>query len=366
MKNFQKIKSLDNEEKYERKLINKYGKDNISTIEPEDTLVVTEKIDGSNAQVRNHQGKLYVYSHKKQLDEDHTLNGFYDFVMERKEQLLKLIPEGYSFFGEWLTPHHIKYPANAYKKWYLFDIFKFDTDDEMVDTGRYLGIDHVHLHFYQLNQNAGITTGFKSSIHWAGGDGIVLEQPLVPDVYTVPIYYNLENTVVSSIEDLDKVRERLSNQSILKAKNNQEEGIVVTDTSKLVPLDEDTKGPIRVKCVNEAFKEIIHSKKPLGSGAKAALNWANKYVTEPRVRKQIYELQDNDIISKELSFDMMRDGTTSNIAKLVLGDAMEESEEIPEALTVASTSYDKNTKQVLKFTHKLVNKVIALTIKGMI
>jgi len=356
MKTFQKIKTVENEERYEQKLANKYGKDNISTIQKNDGLVVTEKIDGSNAQVRNHQGKLYVYSHHKQLDESNTLNGFYNFVMEHEKALLQLIPAGYSFFGEWLTPHHVKYPEKAYNKWYLFDMFKFGNDDTFTDTGEYLGINKLISAYVDTNvYNLG--SSFEG----------YLNEFSVPGVYTVPIYSNLESTYKApeSIADLDTLRQALSSHSLLGAEGGKEEGIVVTDTSKIVSIDEQTKGPLRIKCVNEAFKEVQHAKKPLGAGEKAALEWANKYITEPRVRKQIYELQDNGVISKELSFDMFQDGTTSNIAKLVFGDAMEESEETPEALTIASPSYEKNNKRVLKFACKLVNKVIALSIKGM-
>lgn len=384
MKNFQKIKSIDNEINFERKILTSKGKSSLKTIEQGDGLVVTEKIDGSNAQVRNHNGKLYVYSHKTVLNENRTLNGFYNFVMERKEQLLKLIPEGYSFFGEWLTPHRIKYPRKAYNRWYLFDIFKFDPikekveSDSLTNEGRYLGINQVQALFYYLNTKYlspsdpfGSWVVSNSFGEYEDG-GIVIRQPLVPDVYAVPIYHNLKGYykqygAPTSLRDLDILREYLSNESVIPANEDKEEGIVVTDTSKIVPIDDQSTGYLRVKCVNEAFKEMRHNKLPLGVGEKAALEWANKYITEPRVQKQILELQDSDKLPKELSFDWFKNGLVNKISKVVLKDALEEStNDIPDALTTISPSYDKNIERVTHFSNKITNKVIALTIKGMI
>lgn len=389
MKHFQKIRTLDGESKIENRVLTKYGKSTVRTIEEGDGLVVTEKIDGSNAQVRNHHGELTIYSHKRKVDEKHTLNGFYEFVMERKEQLLKLIPDGCSFFGEWLTPHRIKYPTEAYRKWYLFDIFRFDREkeaednDTLTDKGRYLGIQAVHDLFYYLNTfdtDADAETNankFTKSLSWYTGKdledaGIVLSQPIVPDVCMVPVYYKLEryyadNGVPKSLEDLDTLREHLSKQSILGADNGQEEGIVVTDIVKSVPIDETCTGPLRVKCVNEAFKEARNAKNPLGAGQKAALEWASKYITEPRIKKHILEMQDEDQLPKELSFDLMRDGSTKKISDVIYKDALAESvDDLPMALTEASSSYKKNLKIAHKFCNKMVNKIVALTIKGMI
>lgn len=350
MKVFQKIKSLDNEEKFERKLANKIGKDNLVTFEDDDSITVTEKIDGSNAQVKHVDNDLLVYSHKKQLDENNTLNGFYNFVMDNKDKLLDLIPNNCSFFGEWLTPHHLVYPQDAYNKWYLFDAFRFDSDTS--DKGIYLGINYISSKmnsFIARNSSEKKYSGFTGTF-----DGL-------KDVLTVPIYsYNFH---ASSLDQIDDIRQALSNHSLLGAKDNEEEGIVVTNNDKIVDIDEFTKGPIRVKAVNAAFKEVRHSKKPLEAGEKSALNWANKYITEPRVRKHILELMDENVIKGDLSFDMLRDGTASNIASIVYADALSESQETPLALTPASSSYTKNVKRVRKMANKLVNKVIAVAVK---
>lgn len=349
MKVFQKIKSLDNEEKFERKLANKIGKDNLVTFEDDDSITVTEKIDGSNAQVKHVDNDLLVYSHKKQLDENNTLNGFYNFVMDNKEQLLKLIPDNFSFFGEWLTPHHLIYPQNAYNKWYLFDAFSFDNSTS--NKGTYFGINYIKW----------ISELTDLNLYEDSFNGVIGNFSGLPEVFTVPIYTHPYRA--NSLEQIDDIRQTLSNHSLLGAKDNAEEGIVVTNTDKIIDIDEDTKGPIRVKAVNAAFKEVMHSKKPLEAGEKSAINWANKYITEPRVRKYILELMDENVIKGDLSFDMLRDGTSSNIASIVYADALSESQETPMALTPASSSYSKNVKRVRKMANKLVNKVIAVAVK---
>jgi len=219
MKVFQKIKSLDNEETFENKLANKIGRDNLTTFEDKDSIEVTEKIDGSNAQVKHVDNDLFVYSHKKQLDENNTLNGFYNFVMDNKDRLLDLIPNNCSFFGEWLTPHHLIYPQESYNKWYLFDAFMFDSDTS--DKGTYLGINYLisKINGFIFNSSEKQCSGFMGT--FTG----------LKDVLTVPIYsYNFH---ASSLDQIDDIRQTLSNHSLLGAKDNEEEGIVVTNNDKI-------------------------------------------------------------------------------------------------------------------------------------
>ena len=64
MKKFQKINSLQNELTIDSKMDNPKE---VTQIYPDDSLVITEKIDGENAQVRNDHGTLLAYSHHKIL-----------------------------------------------------------------------------------------------------------------------------------------------------------------------------------------------------------------------------------------------------------------------------------------------------------
>ena len=342
MKKFQKINSLQTELKLDKKMDNPQE---FTKIYPDDSLVITEKIDGENAQVRNDHGTLLAYSHHKPLSPDNTLNGFYGFVQNHAETIKAMLPEGYSLFGEWLSPHRIKYSKEAYYKWYLFDLYKFDDPDNFDDTatGTYLGFAQVEENW----RNAPIDTNIK----------------LVPQYSTDTV---LGDHSVSNLADLDEIREALSEQSLLGAEDGREEGIVVAVENRNVLLSDGSHGALRVKCVNEAFKEMKASKIPQSAGQKAVLYWANKYITEPRILKHLLEQQAEGTLPKEISFDWMKGGQVKQLAKFVLEDALEESKETPEALQVRNPAYDKNLKVAQKFANKLTNKVVALRVKGMI
>lgn len=333
MKTFQKIKSLDNQKKYFIKLQEKGIE--VKPYIKGDRITITEKIDGANAQVRNINGVLHCYSHHKELSPDNTLNGFYEYVQKHKVQLLQIIHEGYAFFGEWLVPHTIQYPDDAYHKWYVFDVCEISN---MNDVDRYYGFDFLK----------GL---YNSSLYnWT-------------DIYLVPEYshYSID---INNLSDFDIVRKNLSNHSLLGAKDGKSEGIVVSNLDKIVNIDDHTKGALRIKCVNESFREVHHSRKPLGKGQKAVLEWANRYVTKPRIEKKIFSLQEDGYLEKDFSFEWMKNGNAKLISENVLQDALEESEETPEELKPTSSSYDKNMRYAQKFSNKSVNKFVALKSKG--
>lgn len=247
-------------------------------------------------------------------------------------------------FGEWLIPHKVKYPENAYKKWYLFDICEINGDLEL---NRYLGFDTLKIRYKNFFSNM--------DYHFKENSRILL----VPE-------YKIDSSEINSLADFDTLRANLSTKSLLGAKDGKSEGIIVSDLLKLVQVGEDTLGPLRVKCVNEAFKEIRNQKNPLDENEQNALAWANKYITEPRIQKQIFSLQEDGLLEGELVFDWLKNGNAKLIAEETLNDAIVESEEMPESLRVSSSSFEKNMKLVGKFTNKLVNKVIALMVKGIL
>lgn len=315
MQEFQKIKSYENEKMFEDKL-NRNLKEVIS-IDKSDNLIITEKVDGSNASINNSKGNILSFSHHKQLEEGNTLNGFYGFINSRK--YLKNIPDNFIVFGEWLTPHRIKYPDDAYKKWYLFDIFD-------KDTSLFLGYNfakHIY-NKYDMDKDAEI-----------------LMAPL------------LENDITGfSLEDLPDIQKQYSNKSSLSINGNME-GIVVTDLSKNVPITEETSGPLRIKLVNENFKEThMNSYKEPNNSLNS---WTTDNINMARVSKKVLELQDEGKLPDKVSFDWMKSGDNNKISLICLMDALEESQELP-----------KELKGVLNRTNKVVNKYIALSAKGLI
>src|SRR5690349_22396912 len=88
---------------------------------------IEEKIDGANTSVWLENGQPQCGSRNRHLQGD-DFNGFvtyinhlfYDgplceYMMDHPTHIL---------YGEWLVRHSISYNEDAYKKWYLFDIYE--------------------------------------------------------------------------------------------------------------------------------------------------------------------------------------------------------------------------------------------------
>lgn len=326
MKTFQKIKSFENLLKFEERLRIRGGKP--LTYEVGDDVVITEKIDGANAQVLVKNGQVLTFSHHKQLSKKNTLNGFYGFVEER--EAFKNVPEGYAIFGEWLVPHRIKYKESAYKSYYVFDVFDFEK-------GSYLGFKKTKDFFDK---------------YLAGVKGVNM----------VPL---LDKRNDISENDLIALQKEYEEKSQLSA-NGKMEGIVVSDLNKIVEIDGETKGPLRTKLVNEAFKETCRIKAPRTKEGDELMTWMQENITEARVRKQYFSLVESGDIPADMEFNWFQNGIAKLIGKKVLSDAIEESEELPKLLLDSSPSKEKSMKSAQKFANKATNKFIALTIKGLI
>ena len=97
---------------------------NTNGFEVGDQIVIQEKVDGSNAGIAYdiETDKLVAYSRKNELRFDMTLNGFWNWVQELSVEPFRKYPD-YVFFGEWLVSHTIKYVADAYNKFYFYDVY---------------------------------------------------------------------------------------------------------------------------------------------------------------------------------------------------------------------------------------------------
>jgi len=315
MKTFQKIKTLDNELLREGQLRDK-GVDVLS-FEKGDRIVITEKLDGSNASVKYKGDEIQAFSHHRKLDKDNTLNGFYGFT--QSTDAFKDLPEGIVAFGEWLTPHRLKYHMSHYKKFYLFDVF-----DE--STGEYLGYN-------------GALSLYKHTL--SNYDNIEM----------APIIYSGKDV---RLIELNQIAVDQEHQSVMSV-NGDMEGIVVSDLDKVVPIDEGTKGPIRIKIVNQAFRETKMPKGTGGNGSGDLKVWLANNITSARVSKAIESMREDGKLTSKVSFDWMKNGNNEQIALKVLLDAIEESETLPPEI-----------KDLLRFSKKATDKFVALSIKGMI
>ena len=82
------------------------------------------KIDGTNASVWYHDGKLCTGSRSRELSVENDNAGFHAWAIE-DEKLKAFFAEYPSFrlYGEWLVPHSLKtYREDAWRKFYIFDV----------------------------------------------------------------------------------------------------------------------------------------------------------------------------------------------------------------------------------------------------
>lgn len=88
-----------------------------------DKIVIQEKIDGSNTHIHVSDNEFKSYSNSCILNEKNHLQGFWYWCKEHYTQ----IPDKYwgiDIYGEWLVPHHCKYPADKYGQFYVFDVME--------------------------------------------------------------------------------------------------------------------------------------------------------------------------------------------------------------------------------------------------
>lgn len=97
-------------------------------------ITITEKIDGANASiVVNEDGTLTACSRRNELNQNNTLQGFYDFVQTLDASIVSAaLTSRYILFGEWLVKHTIRYPEDKMKQFYVFDVYDTETEQYML------------------------------------------------------------------------------------------------------------------------------------------------------------------------------------------------------------------------------------------
>ena len=96
-------------------------------------ITITEKIDGANASILvNEDGTLTACSRRNELNQNNTLQGFYDFVQTLDASIVSAaLTSRYILFGEWLVKHTIRYPEDKMKQFYVFDVYDTETEQYM-------------------------------------------------------------------------------------------------------------------------------------------------------------------------------------------------------------------------------------------
>jgi len=108
------------------------------------TVYVFPKIDGTNAQVwADVDGNMHYGSRRRELTLDNDNAGFMAWTSEQ-EYITDFCKahRGLHLFGEWLVPHSLKtYHEDAWHKFYVFDVVRFDVQPGSDENGRHLHYD---------------------------------------------------------------------------------------------------------------------------------------------------------------------------------------------------------------------------------
>lgn len=269
----------------------KHGNDgltqpNTGGFEVGDIIQISEKWDGSNASIRYdaETGKLVAFSRKLELNYNQTLNGFWNYVQTLNPAEYKDTPD-YVIFGEWGIKNSIRYNADAYRKWYVYDIYD-------VSTQRYLPQTEVKK-FAEKHR-------------------------------LIYIHVLYEGEFVSW--------EHCMQFCNMPAYGEQQEGIVIKNQTKLNDLD--NRNPFVLKIVNDCFSEIKqknHQQKvedPHRIQAKAkAQEVVDMIVTKRRVEKELFKMRDEGILPVEIAPQDMKI-VAQQLPKRIYEDCVKEEEEL--------------------------------------
>ena len=253
----------------------------VNTFLADETVWVEEKIDGCNVSCEiDTNDKYRCYGMRYELSPEYTCNNSYSKLLDIEDKIRNIIGNKYKIFFEFLYKHHVKYDADKHNKLYVIGLFdkeinKWCTPDIVCDVAKQLNMETPYCFYH------------GSFISW------------------------------------DNVKQYLGN-SMFGAKKG--EGIIVKAYS-------EKYGIKMIKVVTEEFREIMKEPDPAIKQAQLDKQAAKKtkaaeIVTEARIRKQLYNLRDEGIISSvEEMGEQDIDIAVRQIGKLLFADCMKEEPE---------------------------------------
>ncbi len=231
---------------------------------------------------------MVAFSRRHTLDQNNTLNGFYNYVQELNPEDYKDVPD-YVIFGEWSGARNaiIYYPENT-KKWYVFDIY--DVREE-----KYLPQSEVKA-FAETHGLTYINTFYV---------GPFVSWEHVQSFMDHPGYGEIQ------------------------------EGIVIKNQTRL--NDPNSRLPFVVKIVGDKFHEVAkmnHVKKiqdPQKLQERTeAQELVKSVVTRRRVEKELYKMRDEGIIPTEWCEQDMKT-VARNLPNRIYTDCVKEEPEVVRA-----------------------------------
>lgn len=260
----------------------------VNGFEVGDHIIIQTKIDGANAAIRYdpETDSVVAQSRKNILDTHNTLRGFYEFTQLLDKSLVKdmLCGSRFILYGEWLVPHTVQYPKEAYSKFYVYDAY--DTKFE----------------------------------EW-------VPQKLVEDIAIVLNLPYVKTWYDGEFVSWEHCKLFLPNSAYGEA---EQEGIVVKNMTKCNSLDNHE--PFYVKIVNTRFKEKMDRKEKKSQSPEQIAfeeeenNKAKTIVTRARVEKLLHKFVDEGILPENWGGEQMSI-VARNLPKRIFEDCMKEEKE---------------------------------------
>lgn len=128
--------------------IERFGNDEVQGLELGECYVFP-KLDGTNASIWIENGEICAGSRKRQLSETADNAGFFQWTQENADKLREFfyLWPNFRLYGEWLVPHTFKkYRKNAWRKFYIFDVFD-DAKESYLPYDRY---ELITLHLFDI------------------------------------------------------------------------------------------------------------------------------------------------------------------------------------------------------------------------
>ena len=265
----------------------------VNGFEVGDHIVIQTKIDGANAAIRYdpETDSIVAQSRKNILDTHNTLRGFYEFTQLLDKEAIKsaLVKGEIILYGEWLVPHTVQYPKEAYNQFYVYDMF--DLVNQVWVPQSWVKFWANKLHFPYVKT-------------WYDGEFISWEH----------CKSFLPNSAYGEVE---------------------QEGIVIKNETKLNSLDNHE--PFYVKIVNTRFKEKMDRKEKKSQSPEQIAfeeeenSKAKTIVTRARVEKLLHKFVDEGILPENWCGEQMNI-VARNLPKRIFEDCMKEEKEIVAAI----------------------------------
>ena len=264
----------------------------INGFEVGDHIVIQTKIDGANAAIRYdpETDSIVAQSRKNILDTHNTLRGFYEFTqLLDKDRIKEILKADFILYGEWLISHSVSYSENAYKHFYVYDIYDTRRNEWAPQWFVKGTAELLHLPYVKT---------------WYDGEFISWEH----------CKSFLPNSAYGEVE---------------------QEGIVIKNETKLNSLDNHE--PFYVKIVNARFKEKMDRKEKKSQSPEQIAfeeeenSKAKTIVTRARVEKLLHKFVDEGILPENWSGEQMSI-VARNLPKRIFEDCMKEEKEIVAAI----------------------------------